>query len=157
VASFVDALLESTKNYVVIYPNNDIGTKEILSEYKRLENNKRFRIFPSLRFEYFLRLLKESDFIIGNSSAGIREAPYYNIPAVNVGSRQNNRSRAVTIHSVLHSCEDILNAIKKCEQEKEHVVDMSEFGTGNSDALFLNLLMSQTIWDVDCQKQFQDL
>ena len=157
IASFVDALLKSDKNYVVIYPNNDIGTKEILLEYKRLENNERFKIYPSLRFEYFLRLLKESNFIIGNSSAGVREAPYYNIPTIDVGSRQDNRSQAETIHRISHKYDDIINAIKSCEENKEYSVDMSEFGSGNSDQLFLDLLMSNTIWDVNCQKQFQDL
>tara|TARA_R110000787_G_scaffold184181_5_gene296061 strand:+ start:7659 stop:8792 length:1134 start_codon:yes stop_codon:yes gene_type:complete len=157
IASFVDALLKSDKNYVVIYPNNDIGTKEILLEYKRLENNERFKIYPSLRFEYFLRLLKESNFIIGNSSAGVREAPYYNIPTIDVGSRQDNRSQAKTIHRISHKYDDIINAIKSCEENKEYSVDMSEFGLGNSDQLFLDLLMSNTIWDVNCQKQFQDL
>ena len=157
ITTFVDVLLNSEKNYIVIYPNNDVGTKEILSAYKRLDNNDRFKIFPSLRFEYFLRLLKESDFIIGNSSAGVREAPYYNIPTIDVGSRQDNRSQAVTINRVSHEYKDIMSAIKNCEHDKEHLVDMSEFGTGNSDKLFLELLLSNKIWDVNCQKQFQDL
>ena len=73
--NLVDALLKDDKNYVVIYPNNDLGSREILKAYKRLNHNSRFRVFPSIRFEYFLSLLKHSDFIIGNSSAGIREAP----------------------------------------------------------------------------------
>ena len=30
--------------------------------------------------------------IIGNSSAGIREAPYYGIPIINIGTRQQNRA-----------------------------------------------------------------
>ena len=30
-----------------------------------------------MRLTYFLTLLKNADFIIGNSSAGIREAPFY--------------------------------------------------------------------------------
>jgi hypothetical protein len=34
-----------------------------------IESNARFRIIPSLRFEYFLTLLKNAQFIIGNSSA----------------------------------------------------------------------------------------
>jgi UDP-N-acetylglucosamine 2-epimerase (hydrolysing) len=157
IATFVDALLKSNKNYVVIYPNNDIGTKEILSEYKRLENNDRFKIFPSLRFEYFLRLLKESDFIIGNSSAGVREAPYYNIPTIDVGSRQDNRSQAATIKRVPHKHDDILKAIINSDQNKEYSIDISEFGSGNSDELFLDLVNSKEIWEVNCQKQFQDL
>ena len=81
----VDCLIDSSLNCIVIYPNNDIGSDFILEEYKRFENNPKFRIFPSLRFEYFLVILKNAQFTIGNSSAGVREAPYYNIPKL-VGS-----------------------------------------------------------------------
>ena len=71
----MNALIESEKNYVVIYPNNDLGSNEILSAYKKLKNNVKFKIFPSIRFEYFLTLLKHVEFMIGNSSAGKR-APF---------------------------------------------------------------------------------
>lgn len=154
---FVDSLLESNKNYVLIYPNNDLGTKEILQEYKRLENNSRFKIFPSLRFEYFLRLLKESNFIIGNSSAGIREAPFYKIPTIDIGSRQNNRFKANSILNVAPKKPLILSAINNCLDFKIEKINFSEFGSGNSNKLFYELLLSKTIWEVNCQKQFQDL
>ncbi|MFN0729534.1 UDP-N-acetylglucosamine 2-epimerase [Polaribacter gochangensis] len=154
---FVDALLKSNINFVVVFPNNDLGTDEILVQYKRLENNSRFKIFPSLRFEYFLRLLKESTFIIGNSSAGIREAPFYKIPTINIGSRQNNRSKGNSILNVSHEINEILSAITKCNQIKSEKLDISDFGKGNSNTLFLHLLNSKQIWNVNCQKQFQDL
>jgi len=158
VKSFVDALLESNLNYIVIYPNNDLGSIEILHEYKRLENNKRFRIFPSLRFEYFLRLLKEASFIIGNSSAGVREAPFYNTPTVDIGSRQNSR---VSLPSVLHTRdtkEEILNTIKRVKSYPIYALeDKHHFGTGESDLMFLALLDSKDIWNISCQKQFQEL
>ena len=48
--NFVAALLESKLNYVVIYPNNDLGSDEILNEYRLISNNSKFKIFPSLRF-----------------------------------------------------------------------------------------------------------
>ena len=44
-----------------------------------------------MRFEYFLTLLKNALAIVGNSSAGIREAPVYGVPVVNIGTRQMNR------------------------------------------------------------------
>jgi len=157
VSNFVDALLKSNKNYIVIYPNNDVGTKEILEEYKRLENNEQFRIFPSLRFEYFLSLLKEAEFIIGNSSAGVREAPYYNIPTINIGTRQSKRSQAKTINSVSNDCNNILSAIENNYRTQVLLEEVSEFGSGNSDQMFLDLLNSEDIWKVNCQKQFQDL
>ena len=65
----VDAVINSGKNYVVIYPNNDSGSDVILKEYERFRKNDRFEIYPSMRFEYFLTLLKECEFIIGNSSS----------------------------------------------------------------------------------------
>jgi UDP-N-acetylglucosamine 2-epimerase (hydrolysing) len=154
---FVDALLQSVENYIVIYPNNDLGTDEILEEYKRLENNPRFKIFPSLRFEYFLRLLKETCFIIGNSSAGVREAPYYNVPTIDVGSRQNNRGEAASIVHVNYDSDEILLAIDTIKKKKNIIFNTTEFGNGNSNELFFNLLTSDIIWEVNCQKQFQDL
>ncbi|MDP3935200.1 MAG: UDP-N-acetylglucosamine 2-epimerase, partial [Candidatus Giovannonibacteria bacterium] len=97
----VDALIESKFNYVAVYPNNDPGTDIILDIYKKkLFNSKRFIIHPSMRFEHFLTLLKNANFIIGNSSAGIREAPFYGVPAINIGGRQSNRVREGKIGSI---------------------------------------------------------
>lgn len=156
IKSFVNALIQSEKKYILIYPNNDMGTQEILNEYQRLEGNDRFKIYPSLRFEYFLTLLKDADFVIGNSSAGIREAPYYQVPTVDIGTRQNNRSHAKSITNVSHDTNKIIEAIKHSENQGDSDIDFSEFGLGNSDQIFLDLLLSNEIWNVDCQKQFQD-
>jgi UDP-N-acetylglucosamine 2-epimerase (hydrolysing) len=157
VKALVDALLKSDENYVVIYPNNDLGTEEILDEYIRLQNNSRFKIYPSLRFEYFLRLLKETKFIIGNSSAGVREAPYYQVPTIDIGTRQHNRGQANSIMNVSYNCDEILSVIHNISSKKQEIIDGTEFGDGNSNALFLHLLESESIWKVNCQKQFQDL
>ncbi|AUC84417.1 UDP-N-acetylglucosamine 2-epimerase (hydrolyzing) [Polaribacter sp. ALD11] len=154
---FVDTLLESDENYIVIYPNNDLGTEEILEEYKRLEGKVNIKIFPSLRFEYFLRLLKESKYIIGNSSAGIREAPFYNVPTIDIGSRQNNRYQGNTVLNVSFNTINILKTINTINKLKIKSTEASDFGKGNSDVLFLNLLRSEELWEVNCQKQFQDL
>lgn len=158
-SEFVSALVESNCNYVVIYPNNDLGSIEILSEYKQLEENPRFKVFPSLRFEYFLTLLKGSDFIIGNSSAGVREAPYYSVPTIDVGTRQNNRVRLDSIVNVTYQKQAIVSAIRslqKCEVISSPK-GTCNFGQGNSDKLFIGLLDSGELWMVDHQKQFQEL
>ena len=59
IGEVVDALLASEKNYIVVYPNNDNGTEVILNEIGRLYGNKRFRVFPSIRFEYFLTFFEK--------------------------------------------------------------------------------------------------
>ena len=96
IKNFISALEESGQNFVLIFPNNDLGSKIILNEYKKIKS-KHIKIFPSIRFEFYLTLLKNSNFIIGNSSSGIIEAPYYGIPTINIGSRQHNRAKLSSI------------------------------------------------------------
>lgn len=153
---FVSALINDSHNYVVIYPNNDLGSRAILEEYKNLKGNPRFRIIPSLRFEYFLTLLKNSQFIIGNSSAGIREAPYYEKPIINIGTRQQHRS---LYQEIIHVDYDVNNIGKALNQIDNHQVKShyGAFGQGNSAQLFLDALNGKSVWEINHQKQFRDL
>jgi UDP-N-acetylglucosamine 2-epimerase (hydrolysing) len=152
---FISALEKDTHNYVVIYPNNDLGSAYIIEGYKKLKENPRFRIFPSLRFEYFLSLLKNSQFIIGNSSAGIREAPYYGIPIINIGTRQQNRAVHSDIVHVDYSSECISAALELIDHHKINPTE-TDFGQGNSAQLFLESIENTAIWKINHQKQFKD-
>jgi UDP-N-acetylglucosamine 2-epimerase (hydrolysing) len=153
---FVEALLEDAHNYVVVFPNNDLGTNAILKAYKKLENNNRFRIFPSLRFEYFLTLLKNAQYIIGNSSAGIREAPYYGIPIINIGSRQQNRAVHADIINVDYDKKNIAAALAIIDTHDIAPSD-TDFGRGNSAQLFLESIEKEVLWTISHQKQFRDI
>lgn len=153
--NFVNSLLEDDHNYIVIFPNNDLGSQFILKAYERLKNNSRFKIFPSLRFEYFLTLLKNSQFIIGNSSAGIREAPYYGIPIINIGTRQQNRAIHADIVNTDYSQKKITEALLLIDLHKVQNSN-NDFGQGNSAELFLSNLQKADVWKLNHQKQFRD-
>ncbi|WP_304198419.1 UDP-N-acetylglucosamine 2-epimerase, partial [Flavobacterium alvei] len=153
--NFVKSLVADSHNYVVIFPNNDLGSQFIIDEYQKMKDNPRFRIFPSLRFEYFLTLLKNSQFIIGNSSAGIREAPYYGIPIINIGTRQQNRAIQADILNVDYDTKSIGIALKKIDSHQVKA-SKADFGQGNSAQLFLETIENKAIWDVNHQKQFRD-
>lgn len=152
--SYVSALENSECNYIVIYPNNDNGSSFILNKLKRLSKNERFRIFPSVRFEYFLALLENAQFIIGNSSAGIREAPFYGIPTVNVGTRQNGRTANKHIINTGYGMTSILEGIHKALYVK--VPRLSLFGDGNSNKKFSEIISSSRFWNISKQKVFSD-
>jgi UDP-N-acetylglucosamine 2-epimerase (hydrolysing) len=153
--NYTNAMVESGCNFVVIFPNNDLGSNYILRAYEALKDNPKFRVFPSLRFEYFLSLLKGSQLMIGNSSAGIREAPYYGIPSINIGSRQNNRALNDEIINTSYLKNEILEAIQNATKSKRYP-PQNLFGTGNSDALFLKTLTSPDFWTTNNQKVFKD-
>ena len=152
----VSAVQQSGRNYVVINPNNDVGSSVILSGYKEFENKPQYRMFPSIRFENFLVLLKNSDFIIGNSSAGIREAPYYNVPTINIGTRQSGRSVREDIIHCGYEKEAILKAIEQLDQYVPVQHD-EHFGAGNSSEQFMALLRTPSFWSISKQKCFNDL
>ncbi|MES9874646.1 MAG: UDP-N-acetylglucosamine 2-epimerase [Candidatus Sedimenticola sp. 6PFRAG7] len=153
---FVDALIESGENYVAILPNNDPGSEHIFKEYERLRGRTNFKLFPSIRFSYFLVLMKHAKFMIGNSSAGVREMPFCARPSINVGTRQQKRSHARSVINVGYSREEILQGIRLA-QDQVFVPKSVEFGFGNSAELFGQAIDDEALWSTPLQKAFTDL
>ena len=152
--NYFNVLENSGLNYVVVFPNNDKGAAIIMQHVHRMEFSEKYKIFPSIRFESFLSLLKHAQFIIGNSSAGIREAPYYGVSTVNVGSRQFNRTSNPDIIHTGYEVDEIKKAIDKALTHKINAQQL--FGTGNSDTGFFNILSSEDFWQTKKQKAFKD-
>jgi len=150
----VQALQESEWCWLVIHPNNDTGSEIILEELDTLTDPGRFRRVPSFRFEHFLTLLKNAKAIVGNSSAGVREAPVYGVPTVNIGTRQKNRF----VHaSILNVPEDAHGILKALENLPARLIPSTHFGNGGSAERFVELLRTPEVWSAECQKQFRDL
>ena len=154
VEQVVEAALASRMNFVVIYPNNDAGSDVILNRLLTLKAYPRFRVIPSMRFEYFLTLLKNARTIMGNSSAGIREAPVYGVPTLNLGSRQRGRFRHVSIVDVEEDAMSIAAALQKLPAA---FAPSLHFGKGDSARQFLAQLEQPSLWNTPRQKLFRDL
>ncbi|MFM1923530.1 MAG: UDP-N-acetyl-D-glucosamine 2-epimerase, UDP-hydrolyzing, partial [Pseudomonadota bacterium] len=73
------ALQQSGRQFVVIAPNNDPGADAIARVIDTLPAAQ-FRVIPSMRFAYFSELMRHAQVMIGNSSAGVREAPFFGLP-----------------------------------------------------------------------------
>lgn len=155
VNELVTAMKNYKGNFVVIYPNNDEGSSKIFNAYKQLEGNDYVKIFPSIRFEYFLTLLKNAKSIIGNSSAGIREAGVYAVPAIDIGNRQKGRYLLNELPHILHVEADankIIEAINLAESLKLQPKYL--FGNGESVKKFMEILYDDRLWKIPIQKQF---
>tara|TARA_B110000967_G_scaffold201708_1_gene239381 strand:- start:28 stop:1155 length:1128 start_codon:yes stop_codon:yes gene_type:complete len=153
---FVNSIIKSKKNFILIYPNNDTGTNIILDEYRRIKSNT-VRIFPSIRFEYYLSLLKNSNFIIGNSSSGIMEAPYYGIPTIDLGNRQLNRAKLDSITNLSFNQKKIERYINYFSNKKIKYKKTLFFGKGNSSKKFIQILNKKNIWKSQSIKQFNEI
>lgn len=153
IETVVDALDASQMRFVVIYPNNDHGCDVILETYQRLRASPKFRLIPSMRFEYFLSLLKNATVIVGNSSAGVREAPVYGIPTINIGTRQMNRFEHQSIRNVPEDRDAILRALADLPPR----IRSQKFGNGDSARQFVRQLETGRFWETPKQKRFCDL
>ena len=106
--------LLATQQYprVVLFSGQDAGSDAMMKALRQhqmlAENVHTVRNLPPTRF---LRLLSQCACLVGNSSAGIREASYLGTPVVNVGFRQQGRERAGNVRDVPHEANAIAQAV----------------------------------------------
>lgn len=155
IAELIKSLKKSKLNYIIILPNNDPGSDIINKAYLKLKKNKFFVILPSIRFEHYLTLLKNADFIIGNSSSGVREAPNFGTPTINIGSRQNSRSTAKTIINCEPNFKHISKSINKAFRMKKQKSNL--FGKGKSAIKFEKILLKTNFNYTNNLKKFRDI
>jgi UDP-N-acetylglucosamine 2-epimerase (hydrolysing) len=156
VRQVVDAIIESGLNYIVVRPNNDTGHEIITDQFRRFECMPNIRMFPSIRFEYFMTFFKHSRFIIGNSSAGVREAPVFGVPSINIGTRQDGRNYHESIFDVGEDKESILSLIRHINASRLRFSSCCKFGGNNSVGRFMDVLRGDDIWGLPIQKRFAD-
>ena len=147
-----NSLKKTKENFIIIFPNNDTYSNIILREILKM-NNRKAKILPSVKFEYYLTLLKNCKFIIGNSSSGIREAPVYGVKSINLGKRQSDRTDNKYIINIKVNEKKILDSINEINKIKK-LKKSYEFGSGNSANKFFNVIKKKNFWLKDKQKKF---
>ncbi|OGM99810.1 MAG: UDP-N-acetyl-D-glucosamine 2-epimerase, UDP-hydrolysing [Candidatus Yanofskybacteria bacterium RIFCSPHIGHO2_01_FULL_39_8b] len=112
----LDAIHELGIPAIWFWPNVDAGTDEIskgIRVFREHQQPKNIRFIKSLPPEEFVGLLKNAACLVGNSSAGIKEASFLGTPVVNIGTRQNGRMKAENVIDVSYGKEEIKQAVNK--------------------------------------------
>ena len=123
------AVRDSKVPVLWFWPNVDAGsdgTSKGIRVFREMEQPDNFHLFRNMFPEDYLRLLKNSTAIVGNSSVALRECSFLGVPAVNIGSRQQGRERGQNVIDVDHDRDAITAAIQ------EHV----KRGHPNADHLY---------------------
>ena len=138
--------------------NPDAGGKRIS---KLLKDNKKFTFIPNMDSKDFLSLMKYASFMIGNSSAGIREAPSFGLPVINIGTRQNGRLRASNVLDVKHDRYEIKKAIQKVLNDKKFILKMKNlknpYGDGKAAKRIVKFIEETKITKQFIQKRIVDV
>jgi UDP-N-acetylglucosamine 2-epimerase (non-hydrolysing)/GDP/UDP-N,N'-diacetylbacillosamine 2-epimerase (hydrolysing) len=140
----LEACLSTGLRIFWIYPNSDLGFSAILSEIKAFETNNKIRTFTNLERDDFLALLANSSALIGNSSAGILEAPSFKIPVVNIGTRQRGRPQASNIINCGYSKAEIQSALETAMTDSSFkdaaAMAVNPYGDGHSGPRICKIL-----------------
>ena len=107
----------------------------------------------NLKRDSFLDLLARVKCIIGNSSAGIYEAPPLGTPTINIGNRQDGRLKASSIIDCASSSDGLRGAFSKLNQVAELPITTKLKGGPVSERI-LNVIKKYDF--VDLQKGFYD-
>lgn len=124
------------------WPNVDAGsdgTSSGIRSFRETQQPENIHFFKNMEPNDFLRLLRNSQCLIGNSSVGIRECAFLGVPVVNIGTRQNRRQRASNVTDVMYHKEDIKSAINE-RIEAKNIVSETIYGDGNSGDKIADIL-----------------
>jgi UDP-hydrolysing UDP-N-acetyl-D-glucosamine 2-epimerase len=137
----LEAIISINKPVIWFWPNPDAGgdeTSKVLREYREKMDLPNIHFIKNMEPKDFLKLLYNSNGIIGNSSVAIREASFLGIPSINIGSRQQNRERAINVIDVKYNRNEIKNAILTHTMNK--FKSSSLYGDGNAAAKIAKII-----------------
>lgn len=112
-AETVAAVTATGLRTLLVYPCSDQGFEGIISEIEKASETPNISIHRNIPAPDFIGLEKLAACIVGNSSAALIEAPYFGLPAVNIGERQLGRERAANVMDVDYDRHAIQAAIER--------------------------------------------
>jgi len=112
------AVINTKYQIVIIYPNTDPGSNAMIQEIEKIRNKNNVKIYPNLPRAQFKGLMNVAKIMIGNSSAGLTETAQFNLPVINIGTRQAGRERGNNIYDSKCDAVQISKLIKKLINKK---------------------------------------
>lgn len=157
ILNILKAIVRMKKTTIAIAPNSDPGNKMIFKHLKSFSRKYQFvKMYKTLPRSDYLGMLNNCGVLVGNSSSGMIEASYFNIPVVNIGIRQKYRERGKNVFDVKdESSNSIYRTILKALQAKrqDKIVNDYIFGNGKSAAKIVRHLEKVKLDQKLIQKQ----
>lgn len=135
----IDSLKHQT---LIIFPNNDAGSN--LIQEKIINFRKPFvRVERNLKRELYAGIMNAASVIVGNSSSALLEAPSFELPAVNIGRRQEGRYQGNNVINVEHEPDKIKETIIKSLSNdfRQNLKNITNpYGDGKSSERIIKIL-----------------
>ena len=143
----LEAVFQSGLPAIVLWPNSDAGSEDISRGIRKWRENgfgENMYFFKNLPIDGYVRLMRRTACLIGNSSSGIREGAFIGTPCINIGSRQTARERGSNVIDVVGGTALILEALNK---QIAHGPYASEpvYGDGKAGIKIADILAAKTV------------
>lgn len=162
VAALLRALEQSGLAVVATYPNADAGGLRIAAALEAFAQThpRRVRLLRNAGSQLYAELMAHAAAMVGNSSSGIGEAPTFELPVVNIGSRQDGAIRAANVIDVGYSAEEVQAGIRRATDSAFRAGLRglrNPYGDGNASARIAATLRDLPLDDRLLRKKFIDL
>ena len=152
IENILNVLSRFDNKVIFTYPNSDFGSEIIIDLLLKYEKEHRnMKVVKNLGSRLYLSIMAKCSCIIGNSSSGIIEAPFFKKPVVNIGNRQEGRLMSDNIINCGYKETEIFEAIKKATSDEfkryaqENTVCL--YGDGNTSESIVKVLENIDIND----------
>jgi UDP-hydrolysing UDP-N-acetyl-D-glucosamine 2-epimerase len=135
VVETLHAMCEQALPVLWFWPNVDAGsdgTSGGIRAFREREHVENIRFFKNMTPDDFLKVLYNSQCLVGNSSVGIRECSYLGVPVVNIGTRQMGRERGQNVIDVDYDRTEIGSAAARHLANGGRYPSDTLYGSGNA-------------------------
>tara|TARA_B100001964_G_scaffold108966_1_gene121692 strand:- start:384 stop:1541 length:1158 start_codon:yes stop_codon:yes gene_type:complete len=130
-----------------LWPNVDAGSDDIakgLRKYREKKNPDFIHFYRNFSVEDYARLINNCACIVGNSSSALREGAFLGVPAVNLGTRQQNREHGENVIHVNYNSDEIEDAIRRQIKNGRHKRS-NLFGEGRASEQIVEILATVSV------------
>jgi UDP-hydrolysing UDP-N-acetyl-D-glucosamine 2-epimerase len=138
----LNAVQELALPAIVLWPNADAGAEHIaggIRMFREHEDDSQLRFFKNLPTDDYIRLMKKTACLVGNSSSAIREGSFIGTPAVNIGPRQEGRQRGSNVIDVDYDRGEIADAVRR-QLDNGHYGHEPIYGDGRAGERIADIL-----------------
>ena len=148
--------------FIVTKSNADYGGAKVNALLDAARDRiPNLHVYSSLGAKRYLSLMKYAEFVLGNSSSGIVEAPAFHIPTVNIGDRQRGRLQSNSIINCGTDKKAICDAIRTALTDEHKATCqkiVSPYGDGHASARIAYKSVEMVLnGRIDLKKKFYDL
>ena len=146
-----DSIRKSGLQCVFTYPNADRGHDYIVKKIKKfIKNNKKYLFIKYCSSEEYSNLMRHCSLMLGNSSSGIVEAASFNLPVINIGTRQDGKIKPKNVFDASYKDSQLLKLIHSVKRKKVANPYEKKFLIKE----FVNIVLNTNIDDKLLRKRF---